>query len=69
MTLFLEEYEYVPKLTQAAGARIVIHDQSVMPFPGESAISVTANTMVNIGVKKVTSKFIIHQTYYLEGRD
>ena len=53
LVLFLEQYEYIPILTQSVGARVVVHDQSVMPFPGENAISVTANTQVNIGVKKV----------------
>ena len=53
LTLFLERYEYIPKLTKSVGARVVVHDQSVMPFPGDNAISVTANTMVNIGFKKV----------------
>ena len=53
MVIFLEQYDYIPILTEAVGARVVVHDQSVMPFPGENAISVTANTQVNIGVKKV----------------
>ena len=53
MVIFLKLYDYIPILTEAVGARVVVHDQSVMPFPEQGAISVTANTMVNIGLTKV----------------
>ena len=53
MVIFLKLYDYIPILTEAVGARVVDHDQSVMPFPGENASSVTANSLVNIGIKKV----------------
>ena len=53
MVIFVEQYDYIPMLTEAVGARVVVHDQSVMPFPGDNAISVTANSLINIGIKKV----------------
>ena len=53
MVIFLKLYDYIPILTEAVGARVVVHDQSGMPFPGKNAFSVTANSLVNIGIKKV----------------
>lgn len=58
--IFVEEYEYLPLMTEAVGAQIVIHNQTTMPFPDQRAISVTSNSLVNIGVRKVHS---YHQYY------
>ena len=58
--IFVEEYEYLPLMTEAGGAQIVIHNQTTMPFPDQRAISVTSNSLVNIGVRKVHS---YHQYY------
>ncbi|XP_067948260.1 acid-sensing ion channel 1A-like isoform X2 [Watersipora subatra] len=52
--IFVEQYEYIPVLTPAVGALIVVHNQSVMPFPDQNGISVTAQTLVNIGIRKVS---------------
>jgi len=51
--VYLEQFDYIPLLTEAAGAVVVIHNQTVMPFPDQNAISLTANTLVNIGINKV----------------
>ena len=51
--MYVEAFEYIPAITEAVGARIVVHNQSVMPFPDQRAVSVSANTMVSIGVRKV----------------
>ena len=52
--VYVEAFEYIPIITEAVGAQIVIHNQTVMPFPGQGAVSVQANSLVNIGLKKVT---------------
>ncbi|KAF6041447.1 hypothetical protein EB796_000245 [Bugula neritina] len=52
VVVYLEQFDYIPLLTEAAGAVVVIHNQTVMPFPDQNAISLTANTLVNIGINK-----------------
>ena len=65
LILFLEQYDYIPMLTASEGAMIVIHDQSVMPFPGDNAISLKANSIINIGIKKVKCHIVVLQKCFL----
>lgn len=53
LVIFVEQYDYVPILTEAVGARVVIHNQTDMPFPEQNGISLTTGTLVNVGIKKV----------------
>lgn len=61
--IFVEEYEYLPVMTEAVGAHIVIHNQTTMPFPDQQAISVTTGNVVNIGIEKVTERIVVPYSY------
>ena len=42
---------------QAAGVRVVVHDQVKMPFPEEEGVLAQPGFMTSIGVQKVRSDF------------
>ncbi|XP_038073614.1 degenerin unc-8-like [Patiria miniata] len=54
MELFLEQDEYMPEITEAAGFRLVVHDRDVMPFPEDDGISVAPGSKTAINVRVVT---------------
>ena len=53
LILNLKQDEYVPVLSQGAGARIVIHDQDRMPFPSDEGILTTPGHVTSVGVRQV----------------
>ena len=53
LELNVEQYEYVTLLQETAGARIVIHDQGIRPFPQEEGITVAPGYHINIGINRV----------------
>ena len=53
MNLFIETAQYVPEVSQAAGARIVIHNQGEMPFPDEDGINLVPGFSTSVGVRRV----------------
>lgn len=58
LVLNIGVYEYISSLTDEAGARIVIHPQNVMPFPGFAGISVAPGQTSNIALKKVRTTLL-----------
>lgn len=58
--LNIQQYQYVSYLTESSGARVVVHDRNVMPFPEQSGLNVAPNTMVEVSVKQVSGNFILN---------
>lgn len=54
--LNVQQYEYASLLTEYSGARILLHDRNVMPFPESSGINVEPNTYVELAVTEVRSQ-------------
>lgn len=52
LNLNIESNEYVPEISQAAGARIVIHPQGEMPFPDEEGVNLVPGFSTAIGVRR-----------------
>ncbi|XP_020621667.1 amiloride-sensitive sodium channel subunit alpha-like [Orbicella faveolata] len=52
LNLFIETGQYVPEVSQAAGARIVIHNQGEMPFPDEDGINLVPGFSTSVGVRR-----------------
>ena len=51
--LFLDRPQYIDELSQEAGFRVVVHDNSQWPFPEDQGINVPPEYVSLIGVKKV----------------
>ncbi|KAM8933457.1 epithelial sodium channel subunit gamma-like [Pelodytes ibericus] len=56
LELFIQQIEYVRDLTHAAGIRLLIHDQSQMPFPEDEGVNVPPGAETDIGMMKVHIK-------------
>lgn len=61
LELYLEQNEYIPGLTVAAGIRVVIHDQSYYPFPEDKGFSVSPGKLTFIGLEKVWLFMILYR--------
>ena len=57
----IEQYNYVPFMTEASGLRVVIHDINEMPFPSDSGFSVAPNTLTRVSVRRVSNVFVTSQ--------
>ncbi|CAD5123861.1 DgyrCDS12167, partial [Dimorphilus gyrociliatus] len=53
MTLFINQGEYVKDVAETAGARVIVHDQTDMPFPEDMGISTAPGTMSSIGIRLI----------------
>ncbi|XP_063289571.1 amiloride-sensitive sodium channel subunit gamma-2-like [Pelobates fuscus] len=53
LELFIEQIEYVRDITHAAGIRLLIHDQTQMPFPEDEGVNVPPGAETDIGMMKV----------------
>ena len=54
MDIFINQGEYTT-LTDEAGVRVVLTDQTRMPFPFHEGFSVPTGFSTSVGIKKVTS--------------
>jgi hypothetical protein len=45
--------EYISYFTEGAGIRVVVHDQSEMPFPEYKAVAVSPGRLTYIGATSV----------------
>ena len=59
LNIFIEGAQYVPEVSQAAGARIAIHNQGEMPFPDEDGINLVPGFSTSVGVRRVCVLLII----------
>ncbi|XP_040180394.1 amiloride-sensitive sodium channel subunit gamma-2-like [Rana temporaria] len=53
LELFIQQIEYVRDMTHAAGIRLLIHDQTQMPFPEDEGVNVPPGAETDIGMMKV----------------
>ncbi|XP_066436289.1 amiloride-sensitive sodium channel subunit gamma-like [Eleutherodactylus coqui] len=53
LELFIQQTEYVKDMTPAAGIRLLIHDQTHMPFPEDDGVNVPPGAETDIGMMKV----------------
>jgi hypothetical protein len=56
LELFIEQHEYVPELVEAAGIRVNIGTQNIMPFPEDNGIFAQPGTLTSIGLRRVSDK-------------
>ena len=59
MNIFIESAQYVPEVSQAAGARLAIHIQGEMPFPDDDGINLVPGFSTSVGVRRVCMLIII----------
>lgn len=56
LMLNIQQYQYVSYLTESSGARVVVHDRDVMPFPEQYGLNVAPNSLVEIAVRQVSKR-------------
>lgn len=54
MFINLGQNEYVQSIGESAGAVIVIHDQTRMPFPEDEGVFAPPGTVTSVGTKRVS---------------
>lgn len=53
LILNIDQSEYLPHLTDAAGVRVVVHPQERMPFPQDEGVVAAPATLTSIGIRQV----------------
>ena len=53
LDLKIEQEEYIPELSQAAGVKVVVHQQGQFPFPNEEGYFASPGHSTAIGLSKV----------------
>lgn len=53
LTMNVEQYEYVPYLTQSSGIKVLIHDPFHAPFPADAGLVLSPNAHTSLNIKKV----------------
>lgn len=61
LNLFIEQSQYIPELSDTAGARVVVHDQGQMPFPNNEGYSVLPSRSTSFGIRRVRREVYIWQ--------
>ena len=66
MDIFIDQQSYT-RLTDEAGVRVVLTDQSRMPFPFDEGFSIPTGFATSIGIKKVIvlTYMILLYLYYI----
>lgn len=59
LNLFIEQSQYIPELSDTAGARVVVHDQGQMPFPNNEGYSVLPSRSTSFGIRRVRREVYI----------
>ncbi|OAF70491.1 hypothetical protein A3Q56_01737, partial [Intoshia linei] len=54
LTLFIDQREYISQFVQAAGAKVLIHSQKIMPFPEDEGYSVQPGSLTSLAIKKTS---------------
>ena len=57
VTFNTDQDEYVGDLTDGAGIRVVVHNQTDMPFPEDESVAVLPGTLTYIGASLVSRSF------------
>lgn len=58
MDIFIDQESYT-KLTDEAGVRVVLTDQSRMPFPFDEGFSIPTGFATSVGIKRVIDTITI----------
>ena len=53
LELYIEQDEYIAGLSDGAGIRVVLHNNTYMPFPEDNGVSIMPGTKTSIGIRKV----------------
>ncbi|XP_059163592.1 amiloride-sensitive sodium channel subunit gamma-2-like [Physella acuta] len=61
LILFLENFEYLPRLTSGQGAVVVIHEPGTVPNIDGEGIFVSAGTQTLIGLKQICQKLCLQE--------
>ena len=64
MKLFVEQFEYLKSVSDAAGVRLVVHNQTSMPFPEDDGISISPGTKTSVGLRRVSVCSLYLNSYY-----
>ncbi|XP_070580901.1 amiloride-sensitive sodium channel subunit alpha-like [Ptychodera flava] len=54
LKLYVEQSEYVRSVTESAGVRVLVHPQSIMPFPEDNGFSISPGRESSVGLRKVS---------------
>ena len=74
LKLFVELGEYVPEIRESLGFRVVVHDQTQVPFPEDQGFNISPGYHSMLGIRKVRGRltfigficqFIIILCFYL----
>lgn len=57
--MFIEQSQYIPEISDTAGARVVIHEQGQIPFPYNEGHSVLPSRSTSFGIRRVGSAITI----------
>jgi hypothetical protein len=49
----INQAEYLPGISESAGARLVIHNRLRMPFPQDEGIVLNPGVLTSIGISQV----------------
>ena len=62
----LEQYNYVPFMTEASGLRVLVHDRYSMPFPRDVGYDIAPNTLTRMRIHRVSScqRFHANSIFY-----
>ena len=60
----IDQEQYVKEVGDTAGIRVVVHDQSRMPFPEEEGITVRPGHSTSVGVRQVGNHSLYVRQYY-----
>ena len=69
LNLFIEQSQYIPELSDTAGARVVVHDQGQIPFPNNEGYSVLPSRSTSFGIRRVRREvYILPKKFTYSGR-
>ena len=57
LELYIEQNEYLPILSDVAGIRLVIHNQTYMPLPEKEGIVLATGLASGIAITRVSSSY------------
>ncbi|ELT94546.1 hypothetical protein CAPTEDRAFT_212309, partial [Capitella teleta] len=52
LTLYAEQKEYLPDITDALGFRVMVHNATRMPFPEDEGFNISPGFKTSVGIKK-----------------
>ncbi|KAI0240234.1 Amiloride-sensitive sodium channel subunit alpha [Lamellibrachia satsuma] len=53
LEMYIEQDQYIPSISDAAGVRVIVHNQTEMPFPEDAGFSVTPGHKTSVALRRV----------------